>query len=285
MSLRIDTSEWIPGALVIGDVGGGVLAEDIPSTGDDGPPYAYNDLAFPGDNGKEICGRITTWPSAGALYAYEDTSFTFTGAPDGSYTFQYQLYVDYVAVGSPTTVALTVGATSATASGATLTGTSSLTAGAATGQISAIADGATLTGTSSLTPGGATGVSAGTAPGATLTGTASMSAGAATGQVNAAAAGATLTGTSSLSAGAAEGTAPGVAPGATLTALANIVGGSATGQQSATASGVTLTALATLTAGAASALQYARAPRGSGYSRPFENSTRPTQQNTKRTPR
>jgi hypothetical protein len=228
MSLRIDTSEWISGALVIGDVGGGVLAEDIPSTGDDGPPYAYNDLSLPADNGKEICGRITTWPSAGTLYAYEDTSFTFIGAPDGTYTFQYQLYADYVAIGSPTTATLTVGATSA------------------------IAPGATLTATSSLTPGSASGASAGTASGATLTGTASMTAGTATGQVNATASGATLTATSSLSAGAAEGTAPGVAAGATLTATSSIVGGSATGQQSATASGATLTGLATLIAGTAS---------------------------------
>lgn len=108
MSLRIDTAEWIAGALLIGDDGGGVLAQSIPASGDNGPGYTYNDLALPTDNGKEICGRITTWPSAGTLTAYEDTSFTFT-APDGNYTFAYQLYVDYVAVGAPTAVSLAVG--------------------------------------------------------------------------------------------------------------------------------------------------------------------------------
>ena len=109
MSLRIDTTELISGALLIGETGLGVLGSAIPATGDNGAGYAYNDLSLPADNSKEICGRITTWPSAGTLFAYEDTSFDFT-APDGAYSFQYQLYVDGVATGSPTTVNLQVGA-------------------------------------------------------------------------------------------------------------------------------------------------------------------------------
>lgn len=109
MSLRIDSSEWISGALLIGETGLGVLAENIPSTGGDGASYLYNDLSLPADNGKEICGQITSWPSAGTLYAYEDGSFSFIGAPDGAYSFSYQLYVDGVATGSPTTVGLLVG--------------------------------------------------------------------------------------------------------------------------------------------------------------------------------
>ena len=107
-SLRIDTTELISGALLIGETGLGVLGSAIPATGDNGAGYAYNDLSLPADNSKEICGRITTWPSAGTLFAYEDTSFDFT-APDGAYSFQYQLYVDGVATGSPTTVNLQVG--------------------------------------------------------------------------------------------------------------------------------------------------------------------------------
>lgn len=87
----------------------GVLGSLIPSTGNDGAGYAYNDLSLPADANKEIRGKLTAWPSAGTLFAYEDTSFTFTGAPDGIYTFQYQLYVDGVATGSPTTATLTVG--------------------------------------------------------------------------------------------------------------------------------------------------------------------------------
>lgn len=113
MSLRIDTTEWIAGSLLIGNTGGGELAENIPATGANGPGYAYNDLAFPADTGKEICGRITTWPTLGTLVAFEDTSFTYSGATD---SFAYQLYADMVAVGSPVTVSLAVGTTAANAS-------------------------------------------------------------------------------------------------------------------------------------------------------------------------
>ena len=108
MSIRVDTASWIPGAIVVGNRGLGVLAEDIPSEGDNGASFLYNDISLPSDSGKEICGRVTTWPSAGALYAYEDGSFEFSGAPDGNFAFQYQLYVDGAASGTGT-VSLQVG--------------------------------------------------------------------------------------------------------------------------------------------------------------------------------
>ena len=125
-SLRVDTSEWISGALLIGDAGLGVLGSDIPSSGDNGAGYAYNDLSLPADADKEICGRITTWPSAGTLFAYEDTSFDFSGAPDGVYTFEYQLYVDGVAAGDPATVTLQVGAVTHAATGSLSAGSAQL---------------------------------------------------------------------------------------------------------------------------------------------------------------
>lgn len=84
----------------------GVLGSAIPSTGANGAGYCYNDLSLPADADKNICGRITTWPTTGELFAYEDTSFVFTPAGTGVESFQYQLYVDGVAVGSPTTVML-----------------------------------------------------------------------------------------------------------------------------------------------------------------------------------
>ncbi len=115
MSQRFDSS-LISGAHLYGSAGLGVLGSLIPATGDSGAGYTYNDLSLPADNAKEICGRVTSWPSAGTLYAYEDTSFEFSGAPDGSYTFQYQLYVDGVATGSPTAVSLSVGAVPVTIS-------------------------------------------------------------------------------------------------------------------------------------------------------------------------
>ena len=115
MSLRIDTTEWLVGALLIGNTGAGVLAENISAAGDSGPGYAYNDLSLPADVGKEICGRITTWPTLGVLTAYENTSFVYVGATD---SFAYQLYVGGVATGPVTAVTLQVGPPPANASAA-----------------------------------------------------------------------------------------------------------------------------------------------------------------------
>ena len=108
MSLRIDNTEWISGALVIGDTGGGVLAQNLALTGDNGAGYLSDDVTLPADNGKEICGRIITWPAGLSLFAYEDGS-VIASAADGIYTAQYQLYVDYVPTGSPTNLTFTFG--------------------------------------------------------------------------------------------------------------------------------------------------------------------------------
>lgn len=231
-SCTVDTEDW-QGADIctIGDVGGGVLGSEIASSGTDGAGYAYADLTLPGDANKQICGRITTWPASGTLYAYEDTSFTYVPAGDGTTSFQYQLYVDYIATGPVTTVPLNSGVAAATASGATLIGTSTIAPGAAQGGTSATATGATLTGASAISAGAATGGAAGTASGATLTGVSTINAGSAAGQVSATASGATLTGVSTIQAGTATGGA---------------------GSQAATAAGATLSGASTMVAGGAS---------------------------------
>lgn len=108
MSIRVDTSPLISSSLIVGESGHGVLAENIPSSGPNGAGYTYNDLSLPADNGKEIRGEVVTFPASGVFFAYEDTSFEFT-APDGTYFFEYQLYVDGVATGSPVQVDLVVG--------------------------------------------------------------------------------------------------------------------------------------------------------------------------------
>jgi hypothetical protein len=92
-----------------GNRGHGVLAEEIPSTGESGPAYLYPSLEFPADNGKEVRGEIVSWPSAGNLVADEYTRFEFTDAPDGTYYFDVQVYEDGAAVGSPVTFELVVG--------------------------------------------------------------------------------------------------------------------------------------------------------------------------------
>lgn len=94
MSYRFDSTPLIAGAYMWGNRGHGVLAEDIPSTGESGPSYLFNDLTFPADNGKEIRGEIIALPSAGTFTADEYGRFEHTGASDGDYTTQYRLYVD-----------------------------------------------------------------------------------------------------------------------------------------------------------------------------------------------
>lgn len=265
-SIRVDTTEWISGCVLIGDTGGGVRGSDIPSTGTSGPGYAYNDLSLPADANKEICGRITTWPSAGNLFAREDTSFDFTGAPDGVYTFQYQLYVDYVSTGSPATVTLTVGGGSVTVNGQTLTATASLIAGSATGQTNATVAGQTLTAVASLIAGSATGTQNATVAGQVLTAVVSLLPGGAAGQGGATVPGQTLTATSSLIPGSASGsgTSHATVNGQVLTATATLIAGSANAGGSAVVAGQILTAIASLLPGRALGATV-RAPNGSGY--------------------
>lgn len=99
-SLRIDTTEPIAGALLIGDTGLGVLGAEIPSTGTHGPGYAYDSVILqPGYAGKEYRATITSLPAALTLAATETTAFTATG-PDGSHTVVWSLYEDGSLVGS-----------------------------------------------------------------------------------------------------------------------------------------------------------------------------------------
>lgn len=99
---RVDTQSLIPGLLVCGNRGLGVLGSEVPSTGDQGPGYLYNDLSLPADAGKQVRGLILTTPSAGTFFAYEDSSFYLEDAPDGTYTFTYRLYVDGADMGTAT---------------------------------------------------------------------------------------------------------------------------------------------------------------------------------------
>ena len=116
MSIRVDSSSLITGAVVVGDPGLGVLAELVPSTGEHGAGYLYASLEFPADTGKEVRGLITTWPTLGTLTAFEDSSFEYDGPTD---SFAFQMYVDGVAVGTPQTVTVTVGAATSVTADAT----------------------------------------------------------------------------------------------------------------------------------------------------------------------
>jgi hypothetical protein len=118
MSLRIDTAELISGAYVLGDTGLGVLGSAVPSAGEHGPSYLYNDLSLPADANKEIRGLIVTAPSAGTFFAFEDGSFSLVGAPDGTYTFTYRLFVDGADLGTATATITIGGGAGALLSGA-----------------------------------------------------------------------------------------------------------------------------------------------------------------------
>lgn len=104
MSCRVSTTKLIAGACVVGNRGLGVLGSVIranTATGTYGAGYLYNDLTA-ADDAKEIRGLIVTPPSAGSFYAFEDGSFTVTGAPDGNYSFLYRLYADGADLGTAT---------------------------------------------------------------------------------------------------------------------------------------------------------------------------------------
>lgn len=94
MSWLCDTTELVPsGWLTSLYAGAGVLAENIPSSGVDGPSALYGAVTLPADNGKEIRGYITRWPAA-PLLIDEDGAFSYSG---GSDYFEFALYADGVA--------------------------------------------------------------------------------------------------------------------------------------------------------------------------------------------
>ena len=105
MSIRVDSSSLISGAVVVGGPGLGVLAELVPSTGEHGPGIASTWLG-PAEAGKEVRVLITQWPEVGSLFVWEDTSFEYNGPGGTAYA---QLYVDGQPVGTPQTVTVTVG--------------------------------------------------------------------------------------------------------------------------------------------------------------------------------
>lgn len=233
------------GRRILGVPDVGILAATIASetaSGTNGPGLLYDEASNPANAGKQLRIDITSLPGSGTLFVYENGAFDFDGAANGTYSIGYDWYADDVLGGSDS---------------------ASVVVGAADGS----ASGATLTGTSTLTPGSAQGTAAGTAPGATVTGASSLSAGSATGgsgAVDGSAAGATLTGPGSLSAGSASGTAPGTAPGMNLSGASSLSAGGASGTANASAPGVTLTGASDLSSGSAVAITYTKAPPGHG---------------------
>lgn len=219
-SIRVDTTDLISGAIVVGDVGHGVLGSQIATEGTDGPGYLYNAISLPADADKEIRGLITRWPS-GALQVWEDSSFVYVGSADYAL---YQLFVDGSAsttdIGyGPGIGRVNLGVVNATAPGTTVVVTGTLIPGAATG--GGTAQGALITLTTSVISGSINASSQ--APGATVTVNLSVIPGVATGVGDAVAPGALVTLPVSVIAGAATGSTPGVAPGALVTISVTVI--------------------------------------------------------------
>ena len=71
--------------------GFGVPASEIPATGTNGAAILYNDIAETGGVGTdEYSMELLTLPISGTLTTYENSSFIFTDAPDGTYTATYR---------------------------------------------------------------------------------------------------------------------------------------------------------------------------------------------------
>lgn len=164
---------------ILGTPKTGVLGSLIPATGVNGPGYAYPSLSLPADASKEICGYITTWPTAGLLDASEDTGFTFSGAPDGTYTFQFQLEADGVDVGTPRTATVTqttggvtiscaVGNATAAGSNATVTQSSTTTISCQVGNAAAAGLNAAVTQSGATTISAQVGNASAASPSATV---------------------------------------------------------------------------------------------------------------------
>lgn len=113
MSWRSDSSELFAGKWTSSLYAGlGIQAQNIPATGDNGAGYLYNDIAAQGAAATdEMRGQILTTPAAGTFTHYEDSSFSFTGAPDGVYTFTYRGFRNGVSYGDYT-VTMTIGSPS-----------------------------------------------------------------------------------------------------------------------------------------------------------------------------
>lgn len=109
-TLIVDVEDW-QGAdtCTIGDVGGGVLAEDLASAGDDGPGFLYESVTLPADNGKEIAGRFATIPAGLTLLAEEDGGVIASATTDGTYQTMWQMYVNMVPTGPLTPLTFVFG--------------------------------------------------------------------------------------------------------------------------------------------------------------------------------
>jgi hypothetical protein len=87
-----------------------VLGSEIPNTpaGATGPSYLFQSIEA-GEENDRFRTVIVSDPADGFLLEFPDTSFVFSGAPDGTYTFVRQIFKNDVAVTPNLTATMTVG--------------------------------------------------------------------------------------------------------------------------------------------------------------------------------
>lgn len=107
MSWLSDSTELVSGGWLSSQFAGhGVRADQIPSTGTNGPGFLFNDVAAQnGQPSDEFRALILTLPTQGTFEPNEDSSFVYTGASD---SFTYRGYKNGVAYGDYT-VTMTIG--------------------------------------------------------------------------------------------------------------------------------------------------------------------------------
>lgn len=96
-----------PSGYHYGRGGLGVLGSEVPSDGTDGASPIYAGLSLPTEDDNEFRIVVTTTPTLGELFVYEDTSFSFTG-PDGVHVWTYAAYKDGILYGTGT-ITLVIG--------------------------------------------------------------------------------------------------------------------------------------------------------------------------------
>lgn len=93
--IRLDSSQFYPGKIILSQYAGfGIQAQNIPSTGENGPAALYNDIAAQGAAPTdEMMWQILTVPASGVFTPYESSEFTLVGASDGVH---YSTYLGFI---------------------------------------------------------------------------------------------------------------------------------------------------------------------------------------------
>lgn len=123
--LRNVSRRALSGKLIAGTPNVGILASLVAAStadGDSGPGLLYDASIDPANAGKQLWCKVTGYTGTpGALFVFEDGSFTVTGEADGSYAVNYDVLADLTTYGSDSSPVI-VGAVAASVPAASDTG-------------------------------------------------------------------------------------------------------------------------------------------------------------------